>query len=211
MTKTHKVVTSVIVSLVVGLAFLGFTQPSVPTNGPTENVGSGGNVTSQVDVYTNGVGIGPEYATFSRSGTIGAGANQGSWCNLSSSPGLGRTAYIDLATITTSGTASSSFKFYIATSTTARISNDFTAPFGSLINGFTIATSSPATTTSSIEQKRSGFAVIPVTVGQCVVTQMQASNGSVCASVGGLCESATSTNRGFNIDWYLRGYYNDAR
>jgi hypothetical protein len=194
------------VLVVVGLLYFGFSNP---TSAPVSDQavmedgalgGSGGNVTQQQDFYTNGVGIGPGYVMFSRSGTIALGSNQASWRNTT-----GRTVYVDLAFLATSGVASSSYKFYVATSTSATISSDFTAPYSSLVNGFTIATSSVATTTSSIESHLSGSAVVPVASGQYVNIQVQAANGAVCNGV--ICETATSTNRGFTVAWYLRAFF----
>lgn len=194
-----------VVALVIGLA-LSFHHSPAPQTTSTEEVGGGGGgATSQVTMNTQGVGIGRDYAIFARNGTIGLGANQGSWCN-SGVLSVGKTAYVDFASITTSATASSTMKVYVATSTSGTIANDFGAPFGTLINNFAIATSSLATTTSSHDYRRAGFGVIAVPVGTCVVTQIQAASAS-CPTTGGACESATSTNRGFTVDWLLKGYY----
>lgn len=208
MKTSSKVLGVLVVLLVVGLGYLGLHQsatPAIDTPSEEENVGSGGNVTSQVDVYTNGVGIGPDYAFFSRSGTLGTGVNQGAWCN-SGVQGLGRTAFVEFAAVSLTGTASSTFNVYVGTSTTRTFSSDFTAPWAALMNGARFATSSTATTTSSTDTRRSGYGVVQVPVGQCVVTQVQAA-GAGCLSAGGSCESATSTNRGTNFDWVIRGYY----
>jgi len=194
--------------VIVALVFVTLTLSkgdATPTDESAQSTGSGGNVTQQVDIYTNGVGTGNAHAVFSRSGTIALGANQGAWCN-SGVRSVGKTAYVNFAGITTSGTASSTMKVFIATSTTATIASDYVAPFGSLINNFQLATSSLATTTSSIDYKRAGFGTIPVPVGQCAVVQIQAASVS-CPTTGGSCESATSTNRGFSLDWILQGYY----
>lgn len=200
MVKIKNIVISVVVAIVLVLLAL-----STHTNSPDALGSAGGGSTGNVQLNTNGVGTGYDYVILSRSGTIPLGSNQGAWCN-SGAKGVGKTVYVDLARITTSGTASSTMKVYTATSTSATIASDFNAPFGTLINGFNLATSSLATTTGSTDYRRTGFGIIAVPVGQCVVTQIQAAAAS-CPTTGGSCESATSTSRGFALDWMLEGYY----
>lgn len=193
-----------VVALVIGLVALVSGFFGHKTQAPVSDLGASGSGTtySYQDKYVNGLFLGNDYVDFTKSGTIPAGQNEAYYTNRS-----GRRQYISLASIDTNGTASSSFKFYVGTTTSTTI-NDFTAPYSSLINGFTIATSTVATTTSSIESHLSGSAVIPVADGVTVFVQIQAANGAVCASSGsGICESATSTNRGFNPKWVLHGYY----
>ena len=127
-------------------------------------------------------------------GKIGPKTNQAYWKNTS-----GATAYISSFLMATDGTASSSYTFY-AYASTSPVSNlyNFTAPTGNgtinLITPFTIATSSAATTTPLANQIR-------VPANSYVNLLFQATNGTGCN--GTTCETATSSNRGFNVPWRL--------
>ncbi len=197
-----------VVALVIGLVALASVFFGIRSHAPASDqslgAGGGGTVYSQQDQYINGVGIGPTYITFSKSGTIGAGSNIGGWTNRS-----GRTAYVDLFSVTTTGTASSTYSIYAyASSSAPSTTYDFVTPASAdkmLISNFALATSSTATTTSSLEKAPAGK-VVRVPDGWTLYTILKAPAAS-CPSVAGSCESATSTNRGFNLDWYIRAYY----
>ena len=192
--------------VVVGLLYFGFSNPSSAPES-RESVSGGGAVLQQQDIYSNGAGFGGDNVLFTRNGVVGAGFNSGSWQNRT-----GRTVYIDLATITTTGTASSSSLVYgYATSTLPSTTYDFTAPTSAnrmAINAFPIATSSAATTTSSIEKRLAG-GVISVPDGWyfVVLLRQDTTNADIACAAAGLCETATSTNRGFNLEWFFRGYF----
>lgn len=198
-----KTLLGLVALVAVGLLFLvGSSPSSAPV---VEN--SVGGVSQEIDFYVNGVGFGPDFATFSQSGTIGSGRNSGSWENKT-----GRTVYVDLSTMTTTGTASSSSIVYgYASSTLPSTTYDFTAPASAnrmTIGAFSIATSSVATTTSSIEKAPAGK-VISVPDGWYLIflLRQDTTNASIACAAAGLCETATSTNRGFNVDWYFRGFF----
>lgn len=202
-----------LVALVVGLSRPGSTPtPDAPTgaqSGPVQNVPWN---------FTQGAGLGGPSVTFTQGGVIPLGSNQASWRNLT-----GRTVYIDLAAISVIASSSSTFSaaniwasstsaIYAYASTTApRTLYDFTAPAVNatstlLISNFALATSSTATTTSSYD-KNLGGKVVQVPNGGYVVFLQQAQSVS-CPTTAGACESATSTNRGFNLQYFVRGYYN---
>lgn len=169
------------------------------------NASSGYPINNTTQGLYGGIDLGDGYVAFSKSGTIGAGANQGSWRNTT-----GRTVYIlpEQSSIGyASGTASSSLLFYAATSTASTLSNDYAHPGGLVfgVDGATVATSTAGprmfvgTTTDS-------GAIIPVPDGQYYVFQIQSKNGPSCN--GSACEAATSTNRGItNFIWRLQGFY----
>lgn len=207
------VVVAVVLAVIIAVPIARHFSTS-PASTPTENVGGasfggGGNVTGNIDSYTNGVMFGGNLVNRWVTGTLGAGQNQGNWRNTT-----GRVVYADLGEFSTVGTsstaltatASSSFEFFFATSTTATLASDYTNPFGNLLNGSVIATSSPATTTSSLDFARLGYKVIPIQSNEYLIFTMQQLSASGC-SIGGACEPATSTNRGFNVDWRARLHY----
>lgn len=204
MTNTKVVVLSVVVSLVVGLAFLGFTQPSVPSLVPTENVGSGGNVTQQIDYYTEGVGV-SDVVFISPYGTIGAGANQGAWENTT-----GRTVYANKADFGwNSGTASSTWSFWVATSSAATLgANGNTVPTNTyrLIGGAITATSStPILVTSTSTDNGTTQGTLRIADNEFLVFKFVETFGCIA---NGACETATSTNRGVtNFIWSFKGWY----
>lgn len=183
------------------MSFVGvliFAQPAMPVK--DGNLGAGGEVHSSPDVYPNGVIIGDQNNIWI-SGTIPVGSNQGSWRNRT-----GRTIFIDRAEIFTSGTASSTMVFSVGTSSAATVA-DFTNTFSTLIDRYTLATSSVFRLVNSIKDAgTNGRNVIPVTDGQYVSVVWRTENNQACT--GAVCETATSTNRGFgSVDWKLRGHY----
>lgn len=187
-----------VVALVVGLINLFSNHtPQAPTPGGVVNVVNGGST------FTNGADFGgPAPVTMNWAGDkIRAKSNQAFWRNTT-----GMTQYVDLAEFSTDGTASSTYKVYAGTTTSATALNDFSAPaLPALINGFLLATSSLATTTSNINYARAS-SVVQVPDGKYVYFQFQAVDDRNCPATK-LCETATSTNRGFNGQWRLR-YHN---
>jgi hypothetical protein len=193
-----------IVVLVVGLAVIG-SVANAPVSTGLETGSVNGPIQNSVWNFQKGASFGSnKYAQFSQSGIIAAGANQASWQNRT-----GRTIYINRHDVSTTGTASSTYALYVYASTSpARTIYDFVAPASAnrmLINNFALATSSAATTTSSLDKALAGK-VVQVPDGSYVDIQLS-SAAPGCPSVAGVCESATSTNRGFNLEWYFEGYY----
>jgi hypothetical protein len=203
MFKKYIVSVIAVVALVVGLIALGLhgSQPVQTLGAPTNIVGS---------TFTSGIGFGSGTTPINvnwAGDKIYAKSNQAYWKNTT-----GMTQYVDYAEFDTDNTASSSYKIYVmATTSPLRTLYDFTAPTSSngkmMINGFAIATSSTATTTTNLSGNGSQDTTVQVPDGSYVVYYLTALNGTLCASQGGQCESATSTNRGFNAYWRLR-YHN---
>lgn len=162
----------------------------------------GGNVVNTANQYVAGTCLGslPVCENWA-GGKIEAKSNQASWRNTT-----GGVVYVDLAELATDGTASSSFKLYVGTSTAATIASDFTAPFASLINGVILATSTIATTTTNYDVAAQTPHSIRVADGVYVNFQLQEKDSNACG-VAGTCETATSSNRGFNLQWRLQ-YHN---
>lgn len=214
MTKNN-VFVSALVALVVGLAvcflFRGTNTVVKEVPAPVSNVGSiSGPVQNVPWNFTQGAGFGGKYVSFSQTISIPAGARSGFWTNKT-----GRTVYvprIDASLVGTTSaatvTASSTFALYAYGSTTAPGSTyDYTAPKSSdkmLINNFSFATSSTATTTSSLDKALAGK-VVQIPDGQSVFLLLVAPTAN--CTFGGACEPATSTQRGFNVDAKLDGYY----
>ncbi len=187
------------VALVVGLCALGQHQAPAPQSHSTGAV-----VNNSGSQFTNGASFGPTGINTNWAGDkIYAKTNQASWLN-----NTGMTQYVDLLDVSTDGTASSTFKiFAVATTSALTTLYDFTAPAGGLlaINGFSFSTSTTATTTSSIDKAIAGH-VIRVPDGSRINIYLQAVDNRLCPATG-LCETATSTNRGFNLFWRLH-YHN---
>lgn len=181
---------------VIALVFSIFVGASAPTG--NENVGG-----ERAGLQEFIDGIKPGDATlFTKKGTIPATENQGSWKNR-----LGQTVYIDAVNFGyTSGTATSSLLFYVATTSAGTISSDYAHPGGLIfpIDGATVATSS-ASRIFSATSTTSGFGSLPVLDGESVTFQVQE---RFACKVNGLCETATSSNRGItNFSWYFRAHY----
>ncbi len=123
--------------------------------------------------------------------SLAKGRNQIAWKNVS-----GRTVYVNLGDAEMAGTASTTFKLWVGTSTTATVADTFnySAPFyAQFINGATVATATPAgVVADNIGNHASGTpGAIAVAANQYLLMV-----ASACAG-GSTCESATSTNRGW--------------
>lgn len=200
MSKTSKFWIAV---LVVGLvALIGFAtySPAPAPSSEGESVGSGGNVTQNQDQYSTGLTIGNNTLLLVQ-GTIGPGQNQGRWRNTT-----GRTMLVDRANLGyTSGTASSSYYFYVSTSTASSVT-DYARPTGTYlpIDAAIVATSSGPTMITSTSTS-AGQGTIMVPNGAYVIFDVQE---RYACKVVGVCETATSTNRGItNFSWSLQARY----
>lgn len=189
------------VILVVVLVLGGIALIATPTPAPVQAPQSLGDISINTQEFPAGVKFGDKATVNWTGGQIGARSNQASFRNTT-----GRTIYVDLAEMVTTGTASSTYQFFVATSTTATRSDNFTDPFSTLIDAFTLATSTTVRAVNSIKDAgTNGRSVIPVTDGQYVLLTFQQTYNNTCN--GSLCETATSTNRGFNVNWFLRYHY----
>jgi hypothetical protein len=194
---------------VIVLGFIGFVAVVDDPNSVSELVDdvkdrAGSAIYTNVDQYANGVGIGDEVVVWEKV-SLEAGDNNLGWENKT-----GKTVYVDLATVTTSGTASTTFTIDVATSSTENIS-DFTSPFSEIIDSYQLSTSSVAQTINSEEdQGTNGMSVVPVADGEFVSLLLSAGEPAQTGEPscdGSVCETATSTNRGFNLDLRFRYHY----
>lgn len=197
----NKKIVIVLGILVVGLiSLLGFRMAS----GPTEIVVQG-DVRNTPDTFTNGAEFGllPVAVNWA-GGIIPAGQNNVSWVN-----NTGEVQYVDYVEMSPNNTASSTFKLFAYSTTTAySVLYDITATPANnsttkiVINGFNYATSSTATTTSNMDLTTAGK-TLRVADGARIQFLLRGVDLG-CVSQGGFCETATSTNRGFNIPWRVR-------
>lgn len=178
------------------------------------------NVQQVLWAFTKGVSLEPAShtttgpsAVFTRSGSIPAGQNQAYWTN-----DLGRTAYIDYGEADIIGLASSSMRIsaFATTTTSVAASMSYTAPIATtslnlgastlLIDNVQIPTSTPYfmvnTDINAGSQASGTVAVLP---GATVMFLLRQDRATVCT--GSLCETSTSTNRGFNVNWFISGHY----
>jgi hypothetical protein len=164
-------------------------QPSGPTHYQTESF-TQGLITTEAQ-FNNGPVEGYRLLP------IAAGSNQTCWRNTS-----GGTILVDKGFFGfQSGTASSTFAGNVFATTSASVpsSNSYIALAPSVANtiikGTIIATSSTATSTTSVLP-----AAVVVANGSyvCAYMQQNTTYTSVECTNAGLCETATSTNRGFN-------------
>lgn len=126
------------------------------------------------------------------------------------------TQFADFASITTSGTASSSYNLYLVATSTDSIPNshDYVELSLSqtnhrvLFRNIDFATSTTATTTNSIMATKEGksLGVVPIPSGHSLILYLQQGDLLRCATgqEAGKCENATSTARGFNVEALFR-------
>ena len=204
--NTKKVIgISLVVAVLVCFGFLKFTDAGSALGASISNVQS---VLWQfkagisLDSASNGADGGS--VILARSGTIAAGQNQGYWTNKT-----GRTVFVDYGDVALNGVASSSVRVSVATSTLTALTNNFAAPYGSLIDNQLIATSTPqvaAVVNSDVGSGTNSKGTIEVPDGTSVIFLIRQDDSRACT--GATCETATSTNRGWTTaNWFMEAHY----
>ncbi len=183
-------------------------------------LGSAGDIVTNIVTYTKGLKIGDGTQT-----TVYKALPVGQNKVLLYTNSTGRDVYVDYgeANILTGDTASSTSKISIfaTTSTSIATVNDFATlvtgntPRKTLIDAVLIATSSTATTTNSVyaSKANAGAGAIVVPDGYSVWGMLQQNTAVTtgCSGATGLCESATSTRRGFNPVFFIKIHKNTDR
>ena len=173
-------------------------------------LGAAGDIVTNVVTFTKGAKMGDVTSVW-LSKTLEVGQNQ--IVIYRNQTGKDQFSDIGQVVIPTGSIASSTSKFYILSTTTASVGSwaDFGTVSllkGSFINGMTVATSSTASTTSSIlaASKGQGNGSIVIPDGGYLIGYLQQNIDTItgCRGVVGLCEAATSTKRGFNPVFKVR-------
>ncbi len=198
MNKITKILSAV--GLVVAL-ILSYAAYSKPATVVVKEVPVAGDISINNQDFPNGIKNGSQN-TMWETVSIGPGVNKAFWKNTN-----GRAVILDYAEMITSGVASSTYKFYVATST-GTYTTDYTAPLpstGLLIQGASVATSSVAKVVTSAASSTGATAgAIRVLDGEYLMFTFQ-QPGPACN--GATCETSTSTNRGFNVTGNLKYHY----
>lgn len=182
---------------VIGAFAIGFSLGTPAQTGPEQRAGS---TRISRDEFTTGATL-QDATVFYKKLTIGASENQASF-QLKE----GKLAYVSLEYARTTGTATTSpFRLQAGTSTAATITNTLAAPTQTQFTllDFAIASSSAATTTNSLHGAGSNWGVVTVAdngwVNLVLIQGDNAESRTPDPSCnGGLCETATSTNRGIS-------------
>lgn len=201
--KTLIAVGLIIAAVVVGYLAFHASAPAAPVQqAPASDTRAGdATVSTYPTWYPNGLSLGSGSA-----GTnvlpvfLGVGVNQWFWTN-----NTGATQFVVDPTLYLTGTttgnpaiASSTFAFYVGTTTPTATLSDFARP-GSInpIDGAIIATSTGQLATITSTTTTAGIkGIIPVKNGERLFVMFVQTYGCVANA---LCETATSTNRGFNV------------
>ena len=134
-------------------------------------------------------------------GTIAIGEYQKSFLN-----NTGRTIFVDYVEAYANGTASSTLTFDVASSSTATLTYN-ASPFSELIDSYSISTSTAYKLINSIKNAgTNGINAIAVDPEEYVVFFLQDPYQSGSCT-GATCENATSTARGYTIDYKARYHY----
>lgn len=151
---------------------------------------------SDVGKFEEGAQLGTTGSRY-YSGVIKAGNDQVSYRNTS-----GKDQYVDLAILRTTGTASTTQTLTAGTSTSATF-NGFSVPSNikSLVNAI-VATSSVATTTDSVNGYGAAEGTVRLADGDYLNIGVYQTFGNQCT--GAVCETATSTNRGYDVRYVIR-------
>lgn len=211
-------VAAVAIAIVAWFAF--FSGSPAPTS-----TGDGGNVAGQragLQEFADGITLG--------NAGNGAGASE-EWYSGIIDPGTnsklilhntsGKDLLVDYGEINVKSgdTASSTSLVSIIATTSASIGT--WADFGTLtsagnakqalIQAAQIATSSTATTTNSVKaaayNQGNGAILVPNDSYLFAVLQQDITNANIACAAAGQCETATSSNRGFNPVWRVRVHY----
>lgn len=201
-------------------------QASSATQQASDSLGaSAANVQQVFWQFTKGVmiegptrtGVGSS-AIFTASGVLGTSQNIDYWTNKT-----GRTVLIEGTDViqqagtggSSKGYASSTMRISVFATTTISNINPYVSPKVSsstmsnfLIDNVRVATSSPVNYVwnGDIGGGTNATGTIAVPDGSSVVIFLQ--QGDYQANcTGSVCEAATSTNRGFNLGWFLSGHY----
>jgi len=197
MTNTIKAIALVIAGLAVGWLVSVVIKPQA-------SAPEAGGIYNQVQkTFPVGAQIG-DRTVFFQSGTIGNGVNQAAYTN-----NTGRRIQIAAADTHigwTSGTATSSYRFYVSSSTATSIT-DYSRPAGTylLIDGAMTSTSTPATTIITGTTTSAGQGAITLAPGESLIFNVQE---RYSCKANAACETATSSNRGIDsFFWNFKGTY----
>jgi len=201
MTKTQKIVVAV-VGVALGFFALAayFRAPSVAPTGQSSNLGGADIVEQYPSYWVNGINIGGRFTNNVKL-VLGDGQNQVAWKNTTGQVVLasGVQGFISPSAKTSPAVASSTLAFFVGTSTTSTITDSAAPVFGSLIDTYLIATSTTNTLAidSFGDKGTNGQQVITVLPNQYVIAVLENPYNQACT--GATCETATSTNRGYNL------------
>lgn len=189
-----------VVAVAIAIVALGFSVFS----GSPENVGG---QRAGLQEFADGISLGKVAVANNWAVVpIPERSNQGFWLN-----NTGKDVVVDYAEFQNSGgsgsgVASTTYQFFVGTSTTASLSSDFTDPFAGILDAYTLATSSAIKLINSFKDAgTNGRGAVVVPNGQYVFFTFQQTYTGACT--GSVCETATSTNRGFNSTARLRYHY----
>lgn len=174
------IITPILVSILVVTLFLTVNSKDF-----------GGQYNNLKDTFNDGIVVGDQDVT-NKTVAITAGNNQTSWRNTT-----GKTVYAtDIRMGYESGTASSTWNFYVGTSTASTFSN-YARPSNTFlpIDGYVGATGTPKVIVTATSTTNGVKEVIPVLNNEYLIFNVQETYA--CKSIGA-CETATSTNRGVN-------------
>lgn len=185
------------------LTVLGF----VPHQAPKPEPRLGAQIQQEPFWFYNGAQFGPSGITQNNSGTLvmGTGQNQASWQNNTGKTvfisSVDATAFMTTGASTTVSSASTTLALSAGTSTRSTVTDSATPVFGSLFDKVLISTGTPYLAHDGIVN--SAFSgsneqgMVAVANGQWVIFALENPYRQDCA--GTVCESATSTNRGYNL------------
>lgn len=189
---TTKQVLSYVALLALVVLVAGFTARTITTG----KLGGGDIVEQYPSYFVNGINIGQGYEN-SIDLTMATGTNQAYWKN-----NTNNTVYVWRFIGTQTGTASSTLVVNVGTSTTATVTDSatpLTTP--QLIDTYTIATSTTGRTFNSWKNAgTNGQYVIPVLPNNYLIATLENPYRQDCSTTTN-CESATSTNRGYNLSF----------
>lgn len=196
MNKTTKTFIAVVLGLIVSVigGVVGShisAPPSAPVDATAKVVGGSDIVENFPSFWANGINIGQSFEQ-NVALTLGARQNQVAWLN-----NTGQTVFFDLSRVYPSGIASTTLQVSVGTSTTATVTDSSNPFFASFIDRYLLATSTQPAINNFKDGGTNGRTVIPVAPNQYFLMVLENPYNQACT--GSTCETATSTNRGYNL------------
>ena len=202
----NKTITILVIVVILAIAIGGYFFPNVKQI--VQQTVVGGDVINANPNFSDGLrisGVSEKWAF----GTIKLGANTAFWTN-----NTNYDVFADTTEMYVNGTASSTLQFNVGTSSTASLAYSTyvtaTNPYSSLISSQQVATSTNykvfTNTATSVLTGQASSTTIRVAKGQSVFFLVKDPYNANTATDQNY-ESATSSNRGYTVDWKLKYHY----
>ena len=198
MTKTTitTIAVSILALIVAVVVLIGHGSPAVKVGA----VPQGSLIDQDIRImpygYEEGIAGNANRAEYAIQLNLGSRSNQAYWLN-----NTGQAVLVGDFQGYLTGTASSTLAAFVGTSTKSTVTDSSAPIYGSILDTVLIATSTPAANivlNSDVKGGTNGTGWVYVANNQYVVFALENPYNQACT--GSVCETATSSNRGYNVN-----------